>query len=141
MNHQKGNDRKGNDRKGNDPENPPVQPALGARLRNDLEQLPPATVARLRQLRQAAVAELDTPAGRQPTSPRTPLFIAGGLAASAASVALVVTLLLPGSGGSPVPGLPDLDAEEMALVQSLDVLEELEFLAWMEEEANRAAAG
>lgn len=35
----------------------------------------------------------------------------------------------------------DLDTEELAMVQSLDVLEELEFLAWMEEEANRAEAG
>ena len=113
----------------------PVQPALGARVRAELEAVSPKQAARLRAMRQAAVAELD--AHTRPDTTRQ-WWVAGGLAGSAASVALMVGLLLP---SAPVEHpFPDLDTEELAVVQSLDVLEDLEFLAWMEEEANRAEA-
>jgi hypothetical protein len=113
-----------------------AQPALGARVRAELEQTSPEQAARLRALRSAAVKELDA---RHQRLHARQWWVAGGLAGSAASVALLVGLLIP---ARPLEQpFPDLDAEELAVVQSLDVLEELEFLAWMEEEANRAEAG
>ena len=115
---------------------PSVQPALGARVRAELDDVTPATAERLRVLRQTAVQELDR--GRRPS--RTSWWVAGGLTASAASIVLVTLLMLPGAPGNELV-LPDLNAEELAVLQSMEVLEELEFLAWMEEEANRATAG
>lgn len=118
-----------------------LQEALGSRVRSEFEQVAPEAAERLRVMRRVAVNQLE----RQQPSRREIGWLAGGLAGSAASVALVVALVLPGQRppGPAVPEqpFPELSGDELAVVQSMEVLEELEFLAWMEEEANRAPAG
>jgi hypothetical protein len=54
-------------------------------------------------------------------------------AAASAAIALWVALT---PGGD--PALPLLSAPEVAVVQELELLEELEFLAWLEEESQGA---
>jgi len=114
--------------------------ALGRTARERFEQVEPEVAQRLAQMRRAAVAELDRREGRIGAR-RSPGWWIGGAAAAAAAVALTVALLLP-RGGDPEPDAALLaDAEAREAIADLDVLEELEFLAWLEEEQLDAGQG
>lgn len=107
--------------------------AIGERLRSELNSVPDDTAARLRAIRQAAVAQLpdnQTAAGSNAV-PSKSWWVAGGLAGSAAGIALTVSLLLPQPKSVPEP-MPEIAFDEMETLQSMEVLEDLEFLAWME---------
>ncbi|MEM1439498.1 MAG: hypothetical protein AAF545_04885 [Pseudomonadota bacterium] len=94
--------------------------AIVDRLSTDVD---PDVAARLRAARQEAVYLVDS-AHRK----RAPwLAPAGGLVA--ASVVAVVLLRDPG-----MQPMPALDETEMAAAAELELLEELEMLAWLDEE-------
>lgn len=102
--------------------------ALAAALRQHAEQVPPEVADRLRAMRRAAVAELDVRSTRAGSGWLLPAGVA------AAGLALTLALLT-GDPESPAPGAVLLaDTDELAAVAELEVLEELEFLAWLEEE-------
>lgn len=103
--------------------------------RND--RVPDQVADRLRVMRQNAVAVIDKP--RRNAS----FWIPAGLATSAAAVLVAIALIrTPGPGiESIAPLVVNLAADELALINEMDVLENLEFLAWMEEEASSAASG
>jgi len=112
-----------------------------AELARDLHALnsrvPDDVANRLRTVRQDAVAAVDKP-GRT-----AGFWVPAGLATSAAAV-LVTIALLPGpeQGIDGIESLPvNLAADELAVINELEVLEDLEFLVWMEEEASSAASG
>lgn len=125
-------------RDGDDKHTDPRHEALGRTARERFEQVEPEVAHRLAQMRRAAVAELDRREARIGAR-RLPGWWIGG--AAAAAVALTVALLLL-RGGDPEPD-PDLlaDAEAIEAIADLDVLEELEFLAWLEEEQLDAGQG
>jgi len=111
---------------------------LGRTVRARFEQVEPEVAQRLAQMRHAAVAELERRQARTGRH-RSPGWWIGG--AAAAAVALTVVLLLP-RGGGPEPDAALLaDAETLEAISELDVLEELEFLAWLEEEQLDAGKG
>ena len=110
-------------------------------LQREREALPQAVRDRLAASRQEAVALLEEAEAR-PAAARAVAWLTGrfdvrGLAlvgaAAAAALALWVTLSVPDD-----PALPMLSAPEVAVVQDLELLEELEFLAWLEEESQGA---
>lgn len=103
--------------------------------RND--RVPDQVADRLRVMRQNAVAVIDKP--RRNAS----FWIPAGLATSAAAVLVTIALVrTPGPGiESIAPRVVNLAADELAVINEMDVLEDLEFLAWMEEEASSAASG
>ena len=110
---------------------------LARDLRARNSQVPDGVAERLRVMRQDAVAVVDKPR-------RTAGFwIPAGLATSAAAV--LVTIALVPEPGPEIEGIEPLPvhlaADELAAINDLDVLEDLEFLAWMEEEASSAASG
>jgi hypothetical protein len=92
---------------------------------------------RLRITRQDAVALVDRP--RRTTR----FWIPAGFATSAAAVLVTIALAPPPDPGvEGIEPLPiNLAADELAVINDMDVLEDLEFLAWMEEEASSAASG
>ena len=102
------------------------------------KQLPEAVRARLAASRQEAVAlvaEREAATGGWSFGGWfAPRGIAVAAAASLAAVAVWVSLSAP---DGPAP-LPLLSAPEVAVVQELELLEELEFLAWLEEESQGA---
>ncbi|MEM9172859.1 MAG: hypothetical protein AAGA84_09160, partial [Pseudomonadota bacterium] len=81
--------------------------------------------ARVRAARQDAVRVADQRSQRRRWLPV--LVPAGGLAATAAAV--LISLQSPG-----VAPLPLLDDQEMAALAELELLEELEMLAWLDDE-------
>lgn len=97
---------------------------LNDKARDALRQtelgVPLSVQQRLAAARRAAVAEAERP---QPV-PWGRLAGSGALA----SAALVLALMLPGTG---TQSLPALEEAEMAAAQNAELLEELEFVAWM----------
>ena len=113
---------------------------LTADLRERNSRAPEVVEKRLRVMRQDAVATVDR--HRRTTS----FWIPAGFATSAAAVLVSIALvpeLSPGINGiDGIEPLPiNLAADELAVINDMDVLENLEFLAWMEEEASSAASG
>lgn len=114
--------------------------ALSQDLRAQNSRVPEDVASRLRVMRQDAVAVVDRP--RRTTS----FWIPAGFATSAAAVLVTIALIPePGPG---VNGIEDIEplpinlaADELAVINDMEVLEDLEFLAWMEEEASSAASG
>ncbi|GEM_PF-412867 len=105
--------------------------AAGDLLRRSADELDAATLSRLNRARQAAVAGLP-PAGARPGW-LTPAYSAG-------AVALLVVGVWLGRTGDP-GALPDQTAAQPLVAQDLDVLlagenlemmEELEFYAWLD---------
>lgn len=100
-------------------------------------RVPDNVAERLRTMRQDAVALVDKP--RRTTS----FWLPAGIVTSAAAVLVTIALVpQPGpeiEGIEPLPS--NLAADELAVINELDVLEDLEFLAWMEEEASSAVSG
>ena len=89
-------------------------------LRDTEKQVPDAVRQRLADARRTAVNAADTGVSMR----WAPLMGASALA----SAALLVVLVLPQSASQ---SLPLLEASEMAAAQELELLEELEFVAWM----------
>ncbi len=114
-----------------------LEEAVQAALRAEREQLPADVRSRLAASRRDAVAILeDSETGTQGWSLAAllaPRGLAVAAAASVAAIALWVGLSTPED-----PALPLISAPEVAVVQDLELLEELEFLAWLEEESQGA---
>ncbi len=91
------------------------------RLRQHEHDVPNDVNQRLQAARRAAVAAADEKPGVTDWWPR-----AAG--AGTAAVALMVAALVL---YSPVDTLPRIDAAELAAAQEAELLEELEFVAWM----------
>jgi len=114
-----------------------LDPALIEHWRQRRRQVDPEVAHRLAAARHRAVALLDEPS--QPALPR--LLPWGSALAGAAALALAIGLW-PGSGDEGLAPLPLVDADEMAAAQDLELLEELEFIAWLDEQqADHAPAG
>ncbi|MEE4383806.1 MAG: hypothetical protein V2J02_17530 [Pseudomonadales bacterium] len=107
---------------------------LRRRLDEELDRVDPEQLARLGAARREAVARLERP---------RPSFLAGALPrwTLAAAAALLVAVMiaqgpLPGPGAGASPQVVDLlDGREAAAIEELELLEEMEFLAWLEYEA------
>ena len=95
-------------------------------------ELPLEVNERLVAMRRAAVQELETRSGRQL---QAPWYWASAGATSAFVLALGLFLY---SGNTPIPMLDDFNEGQLAAAQDMELLEELEFLAWLEEEAVNA---
>lgn len=110
---------------------------LARDLRARNSRVPDDVADRLRVMRQDAVAVIDKP--RQSAS----FWMPAGVATSAAAVLVTIALVrAPGPAVEGFEPLPvNLAADELAVINEMDVLEDLEFLAWMEEEASSAASG
>ena len=90
-------------------------------LRADEQSIEQDAVARLAAARRAAVAAVRTPWYRQRW------VLPSGVGAGFATAALVVALIL----SSPVDTLPVMAEDEMLAAQEVELLEELEFAAWL----------
>ncbi|MCB1685489.1 MAG: hypothetical protein R3E82_16015 [Pseudomonadales bacterium] len=119
----------------------PEDDALLRAARERAETVEPGVAERLGQMRRAAVAELDARGARRAGWPRTAVFWSGGVAATVAAVALTFALLLPGATEPEASLLFVADADEFEAIADLEVLEELEFLAWLELEQLDAGQG
>ncbi len=99
---------------------------LNDKARDALRQtelgVPLSVQQRLAAARRAAVAEAERP---QPVPWGR---LAGSGALASAALVLVLALMLPGTG---TQSLPALEEAEMAAAQNAELLEELEFVAWM----------
>ena len=116
---------------------------LAERVREHLDrragELPAPTVARLARARRRALAELEAGGGRAParTGPR---WMAAGSLAAAAAVLLAAGLWLarPAAGPAPLEALQDL--ELLSGAAGVDFYRELDFYAWLAEEAGAGDA-
>ena len=97
--------------------------ALGERLRDAEHDLDPQIQARLAQARREAVAVAD----RKSKASSGYWFGAGGAVAAAA---LLVVIFTTGQV-DPNKQMPNVDPEEFAAAQELEMLEDLEFIAWV----------
>jgi anti-sigma-K factor RskA len=137
----------------NGPERKPDDPALDApwladvraRLDESARDLDAATLSRLNQARQAALA------AARPRRPwwRIAPYLVGATATAALALAVGLALTLPGSpesavapvaAGLDVAGLDaaDLDAADLDMLSAPDDLalyEDMEFYAWLDDEA------
>jgi len=104
-------------------------------IRSAQNEIAPEVAERLATMRRSAVAEFEARGRRRIQRSWIPLSAA---AAAVASTALVAGMFLF-RGNGPVPAMPaEPDAPEFSAAQELDVLADLEFLAWLEEEASDA---
>jgi len=94
--------------------------------------VPPEVNERLVAMRRAAIQEMESPTSRQWQTRRfwTPM-------AATAVVVLSLGLFLY-SGSAPVPMFDDFDVAHLPAARDMELLEDLEFLAWLEEEASNA---
>ncbi len=108
---------------------------LARSLREQAQALPADTAQQLAQARHAAVRASERLSwSTRLLGQRWPLT--GAVAGAGAAVALAVVLL--GDPDGEIPVIPVSTASELAAAQELEVLEQLEFLAWLEEEGNGA---
>ncbi|MCZ6617557.1 MAG: hypothetical protein O7E57_05450 [Gammaproteobacteria bacterium] len=101
-------------------------------LRAGANDLPPEVNERLVAMRRGAVQELEA---RSSQRWQTRWFWAPVGVTAAVALALGLFLF---SGDTPIPMFDDLDEVQFAATRDMEMLEELEFLAWMEEEARNA---
>lgn len=94
------------------------------RVREEAAQVPPLVSERLREIRREAVAS-DVP---DRSSWRYWPVAGIGVAAM-----LVLTVMINLRAPEDLPELPVIDAQELAVFENLELLESLEFLAWLEE--------
>ena len=101
-----------------------------AHLDRRAENLDAATLSRLRQAREAALAELADEAKRQPSSPLW--WWSGGLATACGGILAVY--LLMAQPGVEQPTLDQLltDTDILAESEALEFFADLEFYAWLE---------
>ncbi len=105
---------------------------MRARLEGESLQVGPEVLSRLQAARRAAV-QRSRRRGRRPTG----RFVWAGAAVAAAALLVAVgPLLVPDRG---VPPLYESDAEELA-VEEMDLLEDMEFIAWLEAEESRTSS-
>ena len=116
-------------------------------LLEGVDSLDGRTRSRLTQARQAAIAQLDSGSSRPAILPGRWLAPAGGLAAAVLVAALWLSGTAwvetsPQSAGSTVAvaGSPLDDIAIMADAESLELLEEIEFYAWLDAESSLAPA-
>ena len=95
-------------------------------------EVPPEVNERLVAMRRAAIQEMESPTSGQ--------WQTRWLWAPTAATAVVVLSLgvFLYSGNAPVPMFDDFDSAHLAAAQDMELLEELEFLAWLEEETRNA---
>ena len=103
------------------------------RLQDELaagdDRLDQAVLTRLRESRQAAVAQ----AGRRFWHlPRLPAWVTASGLATAALLVVAVSLWL-GNGQRPLPGTSVDDMEVITAQEQLDLYEDLEFYRWLAE--------
>jgi hypothetical protein len=106
-------------------------------LRAEREDLPEAVRSRLAESRREAIALLDDSEAGSGGWSLTDLFAPRGLAVAAVASVAAVALWISSSTLED-PAIPLISAPEVAVVQDLELLEELEFLAWLEEESQGA---
>ncbi len=92
---------------------------LARTLRDGEQDLPPDVIERLTAARRAAVDAAD-----EPVKLVWPRYAGAGALATAAVVVVLMTQ-------PEVTPLPPLDAVELAAAQDAELLEDLEFAAWM----------
>lgn len=95
----------------------------GERLRNAELQIPADVQLKLQDARRAAVMSAET-ATPQPWQPWYATAASGTVVAVAA---LVIVLM----SGPQMIEIPNLNEQELAAAQEVELLEELEFVAWM----------
>ncbi|MCZ6642580.1 MAG: hypothetical protein O7F71_13460 [Gammaproteobacteria bacterium] len=94
--------------------------------------VPPEVNERLVAMRRAAIQEMESAtSGRW----QTRWFWAPTAATAVAVLSLGVFLY---SGNAPVPMFDDFETAHLEAAQDMELLEDLEFLAWLEEEARNA---
>jgi len=114
-----------------------LDPELMEHWRRRRRQVDPAVAERLAAARRQAVALLDGP--EQTAAPR---FLPWGAALTSAAALLLAVVFWPGANDGALAPLPPMDADELAAAQDLELLEELEFIAWLDEQqADHAPAG
>ena len=94
---------------------------LGRRLRASEVDVSPDVAARLQAARRAAVEQADQ--GSAPASPWSRVAGVGGVLAAALVLAVLIR--------TPADTLPRMEAEELAAAQEAELLEDLEFVAWL----------
>lgn len=114
-----------------------LDPELMEHWRRRRQQVDPAVAERLAAARQQAVALLDGPERKA-----LPRLLPWGAALTSAAALLLAIVFWPGPGDSGLAPLPLVDADELAAARDLELLEELEFIAWLDEQqADHAPAG
>ena len=113
-----------------DKSDPDLPPELAQALKSEAQQVAQPVAGRLRDARVEAVRQIDQPA------PISINWLRGGLVATAAMMILVV--MVTTRSPEPIPRLPLVGEQEAALVTDMELLEQLEFLAWLEEESPNA---
>ena len=106
-------------------------------LRDENEHVPADVAQRLQAARRQAVEAADR--GASPSGANLPLWGGAGLASFAAAMGIAV-MLTSQDPALPAMNVDDLallatDTDELLVVNDLDVLEDLEFLAWLEQES------
>ncbi len=110
---------------------PPEQ--LTAALRQAADDVPDEVARRLQDARRQAALAAEEPRARR----LRPIFaVSAGVAVAALALAMGLNLSAPAPAD--IPLLPAGSDLEFAVSQELELLEELEFIAWLEE-ADRGA--
>ena len=118
---------------GTDPPNDDLENHLQQSLEDDARKIPAEIASRLAAIRHEAVREI--PEQRTSWFAHWQLVTAGGVAA-VVIVAVLMTIVL--GGDEDLMRIPITPDAEIAAAQELEILEELEFLAWLEEEDSSA---
>ena len=118
-----------------DPVPETVEQRLQALARDAAQTVPAEAAERLASMRRQAVAELDE---RAFDWSRWPGWRGRAVAVVAAAVVVMVTAWIYLRPATDAMVLPLVTEPEVAIVQDLELLEELEFLAWLEEESQGA---
>lgn len=113
-----------------DKSDPDLPPQLAQALKTEAQQVAQPVAGRLRDARVEALSQADRPTLASPN------WLRGGLVASSAMMILVV--MVTARNPEPIPRLPLIGEQEAALVTDMELLEQLEFLAWLEEEQPNA---
>ena len=95
---------------------------------NSVERLDAATLSKLNQRRQAALAKVG---GANPAQAWLRWMPASGLAAAA----VVAVMMMQGPGVTDIPAMPDTAATDFEILlgdEQLEMFEELEFYSWID---------
>ena len=116
-----------------DDEQSTVEGRLLEATRARSRHVPAGVHARLADMRRSVVAEFDERGERGVSLSGIPVF--ASLAGVALVVAVAIGVTFQGAGTAEIPLVSE---PEIAVVQDMELLEELEFLAWLEEELQGA---
>jgi len=114
-------------------DNSELEVRIGMHLRAQVDELPDEVGRRLLLARRSAVCEMPEERFRQgfPDS-LSGWPVVAPIAVSAAVVALFVNAVFVGRES--IPEFPALDVSEVSAAQEVELLQDLEFLAWLENE-------